>query len=113
MCLPVVPLADGRRHVNHSFDELGFLDFWHRLITSHELVTRQTVAVFQGWNPAVADATFDGRPATSAVGMRSTWTSCLLLADRAGANFKSILPALAAWGKRFHGLQTSRSRRFI
>jgi hypothetical protein len=48
----VVRLANGRRQVDHSFNELGFLEAWHGLVAPHELGSSQTVATFQGRNLA-------------------------------------------------------------
>jgi hypothetical protein len=49
----VLAVTHGRRHVDDSFDELGFFQVWHRLIATLELGARQPVAVFQRWHHVV------------------------------------------------------------
>ena len=43
----VVFVADGGRHVDDSFDELGLLELGHGLIAAQELVPSQPIAALQ------------------------------------------------------------------
>ncbi len=71
MLLAVILVADGRRHVNDSFDQFGFLELGHGLISPQKFVTGQPVAILQGRNRDIA-IVIRGYAALSPR-LRSTW----------------------------------------
>jgi hypothetical protein len=52
MLFAVIFVPDARGHIDHSFDELGFLEVRHGVVAPHELGSSQAIAVLQRWNVA-------------------------------------------------------------